>query len=53
MRKGEKVRYPKMNRMWRIASKEDLERIDNVAYHILSEMGVHIDDKDCIEYLKD
>lgn len=53
MREGEKVKYPKMNRMWRIAPKEDLERIDNAAYHILSEMGVHIDDKDCIEYLKD
>ena len=39
--------------MWRIASKEDLQRIDDAAYHILSEMGVHIDDKDCIEYLKD
>ena len=53
MRENERVRYPKMNRMWRIAAKEDLEIIDNAAYHILSEMGVHIDDKDCIEYLKD
>jgi trimethylamine--corrinoid protein Co-methyltransferase len=53
MREGERVKYPKMERMWRIASKEQLEIIDNAAYHILSEMGVHIDDKDCIEYLKD
>ncbi len=53
MKKGERIRYPKMNRMWRIASKEDLEIIDNAAYHILSEVGVHIDDKECIEYLKD
>ena len=53
MREGEKVKFPGMKRMWRIFTKEELEVIDNAAYNILSEMGVHIDDKECIEYLKD
>ncbi len=39
--------------MWRIGTKEELEILDNAAYNLLSEMGVHIDDKDCIQYLKD
>ncbi|GAI51074.1 unnamed protein product [marine sediment metagenome] len=53
MREGEKVKFPGLKRMWRIFTKEELEIIDNAAYNILSEMGVHIDDKDCVEYLKD
>ena len=39
--------------MWRIASKNDLERLDTAAYLILKDVGVHIDDKRCLEYLKD
>lgn len=53
MRKGEKVKFPGLERMWRIFTKEELEMFDNAAYHLLSEMGVHIDDEDCIKYLKD
>jgi trimethylamine--corrinoid protein Co-methyltransferase len=39
--------------MWRIGTREELEILDNAAYNLLSEMGVCIDDKACIEYLKD
>ncbi|HMF31726.1 MAG TPA: trimethylamine methyltransferase family protein [Candidatus Lokiarchaeia archaeon] len=53
MREGEKVKFPGLNRMWRIGTKDELEMLDNAACKILSEMGVCIDDKDCIEYLKD
>lgn len=53
MREGEKVKLPSFERLMRLASKEDLETFGNAAYRILSEMGVYIDDKDCIEYLKD
>lgn len=53
MREGEKVKFPGLKRMWRIGTKEELQILDNAAYNILSEMGVCIDDKDCIEYLKD
>jgi len=53
MRERKRVKFPGMNRMWRIYNKEELEIIDAAACNILSEMGVHIDDKECIEYLKD
>jgi len=53
MRKGEKVKFPGMNRMWRMLTKEECELLDAAAYNVLSEMGVKIDDKECIEYLKD
>jgi trimethylamine:corrinoid methyltransferase-like protein len=39
--------------MGRIATKEQLEILDNAAMTVLSEVGVHIDDKDCIQYYKD
>ena len=53
MREGEKVKFPGMNRMWRMLNRNELEILDNHACRVLSEMGVHIDDKDCIEYFKD
>lgn len=53
MRDGEKVKFPGLKHMWRIATKDQLEIIDNAAMTVLSEVGVHIDDKDCIEYYKD
>lgn len=53
MKDGEKVKFPGLKRMWRIGTKEELEILDNAACNILSEMGVYIDDKDCIEYLKE
>ncbi|TFG20339.1 MAG: hypothetical protein EU530_03510 [Promethearchaeota archaeon] len=53
MIEGQKVKFPGLKHMWRIATKDQLEVLDNAAYKILSEMGVHIDDKDCIKYLKD
>ncbi|NVM18618.1 MAG: trimethylamine methyltransferase family protein [Candidatus Lokiarchaeota archaeon] len=53
MREGEKVKLPSFDKLMRLASKDQLKIFDNAAYRILSEMGVHIDDKDCIEYLKD
>jgi trimethylamine--corrinoid protein Co-methyltransferase len=53
LKEGEKVKFPGLKRMWRICSKEELSILDNAAYSILSDMGVHIDDIDCIKYLKD
>lgn len=53
IREGEKVKFPSYNKLLRMATAEQLKLYDSAAYRILSEMGVHIDDKEAIEYFKD
>ncbi|MHA1694058.1 MAG: trimethylamine methyltransferase family protein [Candidatus Helarchaeota archaeon] len=53
MRKSDKIELPNLNRLWKPCTKEELEIFDAAAYHILSEMGVHIDEKDALKTFKD
>ncbi len=53
MLEGQKVKMPGLKHLWRICQKDELELIDTAAYDILQNMGVCIDDADCIKYLKD
>ncbi|MHA1268837.1 MAG: trimethylamine methyltransferase family protein [Candidatus Helarchaeota archaeon] len=53
MIKGKKIKLPGLDRMWRPATKEEMRLFDEAAIKILSEVGVHIDDKECINTFKD
>jgi trimethylamine:corrinoid methyltransferase-like protein len=53
MKEGEKVKIPGLERMWKPLTKDEITCFDAAAYKILSEVGVYIDDKDCIDTFKD
>ncbi len=53
MKKGEKVKLPNREQLWNPLTKDEVDIFDNAAYNILANVGVHIDDMDCINTFKD
>lgn len=53
MKPDEKVKIPGISRMWRPITNDEMHLFDAAAYKILSDVGVCIDDKDCIATFKD